>query len=202
MLDKASGVVLGVYKARAGKPGTSLVRVIHAAPELGSPELTLDSRPAVKSLSFTQATPYLSVNPGVHSLGAMRPGDSTPLVSGGHVKLVPGVAYSAIVVGSRGQRVRVVTVVDRGAPLIRPAARGRTGGQASGSSGGKPGSSKPGSVVVKAGDSLWGIARGLLPAGAGDEAIERKVIEIWDRNAKRIGTGDPNLIFAGQRLLV
>jgi len=28
------------------------------------------------------------------------------------------------------------------------------------------------------------------------------VIEIWDRNAKRIGTGDPNLIFAGQRLLV
>ncbi|MGI8506512.1 MAG: DUF4397 domain-containing protein [Solirubrobacteraceae bacterium] len=189
---------------------TSLVRVIHAAPELGSPELTLDSRPAVKSLSFTQATPYLSVNPGVHSLGAMRPGDSTPLLSGVHVKLVPGVAYSAIVVGSRGQRVRLVTVVDRSAPLIRSVAHRRPAGHTpagSGhhkpaSSGGRPASGGSGSVVVEPGDSLWSIARGLLPAGAGDEAIEHKVIEIWDRNAKRIGTGDPNLIFAGQRLLV
>jgi Domain of unknown function (DUF4397)/LysM domain len=196
VLDKASGVALGIYQARPGKPGTSLLRVIHAAPELGSPELTLDSRPAVKSLSFTQATPYLSVNPGVHALGAMRPGDSTPLVSGTHIKLIPGIAYSAVVVGSRGQRVRIVTLIDRGGPLTRPAGQKKA-------SGASHSASRPAkSIVVKAGDSLWSIARATLPDGASNAVIDRKVVEIWDRNAKRIGTGDPNLIFVGQRLLL
>jgi nucleoid-associated protein YgaU len=195
VLDKTSGVTLGIYKARAGKPDTSLVRVIHAAPELGSPELTLDSHPVVKRLGFTQATPYLSVTPGVHSLGAMRPGDTTPLVTVAGVKFMPDVAYSAIVIGSRGQRVRVVTVVDRGAPLTRPAPKAPSGQST-------PASSSASSVVVKPGDSLWSIARHVLPAGSGDPAIEHKVVQIWDRNANRIGTGDPNLIFAGTRLLL
>ncbi len=194
VLDRKSGVGLGVYRTQAGRPGTSLVRVIHAAPELGSPELTLDSKLAVKSLSFTAATPYLSVSPGAHVLGAMKPGTSTSLVPGGTVKLVPGVAYTAVVVGSRGQPVRLVTVIDRGAPLTRPAA---TPG---GSSRGPAASSR--SVMVKPGDSLWSIARSLLPPGANDAAIEHKVTEIWDRNVSRIGTNDPNLIFSGQRLLI
>lgn len=164
------------------------------APELGSPELMLDSKPAVKSLSFTQATPYISVNPGTHTLGAMRPGDSTPLVPGAHMSLVSGRAYSAIVLGSRGQRVRVVTVTDSGAPLTRhasassPAKRASAGG--------------PTSVMVRPGDSLWSIAKDLLPAGASASAIDHRVVQIWDRNRGRIGTGDPSLIFAGQRLLL
>jgi LysM repeat protein len=197
VLDKSSGVTLGIYKARAGKPGTSLVRVIHAAPELGSPELTVDSKEAVKSLAFTQATPYVSLSPGVHTLGAMKPGGKVSLVSGGRVTLASGVAYSAIVVGSRGQRVRVVAVVDRGAPLTRSGSSGSAGSSGSSSS-----NSSPGSVVVKPGDSLWSIARSLLPSGASNVAIEHKVVAIWDANAKRIGTGDPNLIFAGTRLLL
>jgi nucleoid-associated protein YgaU len=196
VLDKVSGVALGIYKAEGGKPGTSLMRVIHAAPELGSPELTLDSKPAVNSLSFTQATPYLSVKPGMHSLGAMKPGNNTPLVSGGRVHLRPGVAYSAIVIGSRGQRVRVVDVIDRGAPLTR-ATHHRTGSRS-----GSRANGSPSTVVVKPGDSLWRIAESVLPAGASNADIERRVVQIWDRNAERIGTGDPNLIFPGQRLLV
>ena len=103
-LDQASGVSLGVYRARSGQPGTSFVRVIHAAPELGAPELELDSKVAVKSLSFTQATPYLSVKPGRHTLSAMKVGDTAPLLSIKGVRLVPGSAYSVIVIGSRGQQ--------------------------------------------------------------------------------------------------
>ncbi len=196
VLDKPSGVALGIYKARSGEPGTSLVRVIHAAPELGSPELMLDSGLVVKSLGFTQATPYLSVNPGVHSLGAMRPGDSTPIVPDVHAKLVAGVAYSVIVLGSRGQQVRVVTVVDGAAPLTRPAARTTTSGTSS------PSSRPAASLVVRPGDSLWSIARRLLSAGASNEAVELKVVEIWNHNVNRIGTGDPNLIFPGTRLVL
>jgi LysM repeat protein len=195
VLDKSSGVTMGIYKARAGKPGTSLVRVIHAAPELGSPELTVDSKEAVKSLAFTQATPYVSLPPGVHTLGAMKPGGTASPVAGGRVTLASGVAYSAIVVGSRGQRVRVVAVVDRGAPLTRSGSGGSAGSSGSSSS-----ASSSGSVVVKPGDSLWSIARSLLPAGASNVAIEHKVVAIWDANANRIGTGDPNLIFSGTRL--
>jgi nucleoid-associated protein YgaU len=201
VLDKSSGVGLGIYKARAGKSGTSLVRVIHAAPELGSPELTVDSKEAVKSLAFTQATPYVSLAPGPHTLGAMKPGGTASLVSGGRVTLSPGVAYSAIVVGSRGQRVRVVAVVDRGAPLTRSGSSGSAGSSGSSSSSSGSSSTGSGSVVVKPGDSLWSIARKLLPSGASNAAIEHKVVAIWGANAKRIGTGDPNLIFSGTRLL-
>jgi nucleoid-associated protein YgaU len=190
-LAETKGVVLGVYKAQAGKAGTSLVRVIHAAPELGSPQLELDSKVVDQSLSFTHATPYLSVNPGVHSLSAMRPGDSTPLLSVKGVKLKPDVAYSAIVLGSRGQMVRVVTVVDRGAPLTRPSAKHQV-----------LAASPTGWVTVQSGDSLWRIASRVVGADASNAQVERELVAIWNANAARIGTGDPNLIFPGQRIHV
>lgn len=196
VLDKKSGVSLGVYRVQRGRPGSSLVRVIHAAPELGSPELTLDAKVAATSLNFTAATRYLSVSPGAHVVGAVKPGTSTALVPGARVTLRSGVSYSAMVIGSRGRLVRVVTVVDRGAPLTRPSTRASTAGAAS------QASTNGGSIMVKPGDSLWSIARGLLPAGASDAEIEHRVVEIWDRNAHRIGTNDPNLIFSGQRLLI
>jgi hypothetical protein len=47
VLEKSMKVWLGIYQAKGDKPGTSLVRVIHGAPELGSPELTIDGKPAV-----------------------------------------------------------------------------------------------------------------------------------------------------------
>jgi Tfp pilus assembly protein FimV len=112
---------------------------------------------------------------------------------------VPGVAYSAIVVGSRGQPVRVVRVVDKGAPLARPVSltkmvkpgpmNGSTMGTAS-------------SAVVRPGDSMWSIARRLVGPAASNEEVQKKLVAVWDMNAKRIGTGDPNMIFPGQRLIL
>jgi hypothetical protein len=197
VLDKPSGVSFGVYRAEAGKPGTDLIRVIHAAPELGSPQVDLDSKVVVNRLNYTQATPYLSVAAGVHSLAAMRPGDTAPLVSDKGVRFVPGAAYTAIVVGSRGQRLRVVTVVDRGAPLTRPATKSTKATRS------KPAASAAVAsrfVVVGRGDSLWSIARRILGPDASNAAVQQKLHSIWNLNARRIGTGDPNLIFPGQRL--
>jgi hypothetical protein len=199
VLDKPSGigVQLGVYQAQGGRAGTSLVRVIHAAPELGTPMIHVGSHIADRMLAYRSATPYVSVAPGVDSVRAMKPslmkpGDPT-LVNVHGVRFAPGVAYSAVVVGSRGQMVRVVTVVDRGAPLTRSASTAAAGNRAAASGG---------LITVKPGDSLWSIARSLLPAGASNSEIDRKLVEIWDRNAHRIGTNDPNLIFSGQRLIV
>lgn len=191
--ERGMRVWLGIYKAKGGKAGTSLVRVIHGAPELGAPELTVDGKQAVTSLAYRQATPYVSLPAGTHTLGAMRPGDSTPLVPDAHMTVMPGKAYSAIVLGTRGQRVRVVSLVDRGAPLAR-----KPSSNATPASTGTAGHSR--TVVVRPGDSLWAIARRLVGPKASNAAVEHKLVTIWDLNQERIGTGDPNLIFPGTPL--
>ena len=56
--------------------------------------------------------------------------------------------------------------------------------------------------TVRAGDCLWSIAERLLPAGAGIAEIEAEVQRLWRLNAARIGTGDPNLIYAGTELVL
>jgi nucleoid-associated protein YgaU len=151
----------------------------------------VDGKEAVKSLGYRKATPYVPLPAGAHTLGAMRPGSSAPLVSA-HVSTAADTAYSAIVLGTRGPRVRVVSLVDRGPPLTRKGAKATpVGTHASGA---------PGTMVIRSGDSLWAIARRLVGPRASDEAVETKLVAIWNLNAGRIGTGDPNLIFPGTRL--
>jgi hypothetical protein len=54
--------------------------------------------------------------------------------------------------------------------------------------------------VVEPGQSLWVIAQGVVgrPASIGEIAFE--VGRLWRLNAVRIGTGNPDLIYAGQEL--
>ncbi|MGN6588354.1 MAG: LysM peptidoglycan-binding domain-containing protein [Solirubrobacterales bacterium] len=54
--------------------------------------------------------------------------------------------------------------------------------------------------VVQPGDCLWRIAADLLGPGADTQAIEDEVGRLWRLNEDRIGTGDPNLIYAGTEL--
>jgi hypothetical protein len=51
--------------------------------------------------------------------------------------------------------------------------------------------------VVRAGESLWSIATALLPGGASNGEIAVEVQQLWQLNKVRIGTGDPDLTFAG-----
>jgi LysM domain len=51
--------------------------------------------------------------------------------------------------------------------------------------------------TVVSGECLWSIAEGVLPTGATDAKIAVEVARLWQLNATRIGTGDPNLILAG-----
>jgi nucleoid-associated protein YgaU len=198
----SGGVQLGIYRAAGGKPGTSLVRAIHAAPELGSPMFMLDSHTMADRLPYAHATPYFSIMPGSYSLSAMKPwlmqpGDPTLLDVKG-VNFMPGAAYSVIAVGSRGQMVRLVRVVDRGAPLTRPVSLTNMvkPEPMTGSSMGSPGS-----VMVRPGDSLWSIASRMLGPSASGEEIHTKLMAVWTMNENQIGT-DPNLIFPGQRLML
>jgi nucleoid-associated protein YgaU len=54
--------------------------------------------------------------------------------------------------------------------------------------------------VVRAGESLWSIAKAMLPGGTSNAAIAREVRRLWRLNSRRIGTGDPGLIYAGTEL--
>lgn len=54
--------------------------------------------------------------------------------------------------------------------------------------------------VVRSGDNLWSIARGLLGVEASPAKIAGEVHRLWRLNAERIGTGDPDLIMVGQTL--
>jgi nucleoid-associated protein YgaU len=96
----------------------------------------------------------------------------------------------------------VVSLVDRGAPLARKPgaslARKPPSKTAAGGTGAPSG--QPRTVVVRPGDSLWAIAQKLLGPRASAPAVERKLVAIWNLNAIRIGTGDPNLIFPGTHL--
>src|SRR3954470_20209575 len=85
-----------------------------------------------------------------------------------------------------------VTAVHRGS-------RGRS--EQKGGSGNR-GASGPASthVVVERGQSLWAIAQGLTGGRVGIARIASVVARLWELNAGRIGTGDPNLIYPGQTL--
>ena len=76
--------------------------------------------------------------------------------------------------------------------------------QSSGGSGdGVGGGSASGSGsthVVAPGQSLWVIAQGILGRPASIARIAFEVGRLWQLNAARIGSGDPDLIYAGQEL--
>lgn len=58
------------------------------------------------------------------------------------------------------------------------------------------------SHVVRPGESLWSIAADLLGDRATVARVAREVDRLWELNDERIRTGDPDLLFAGTRLML
>jgi nucleoid-associated protein YgaU len=53
---------------------------------------------------------------------------------------------------------------------------------------------------VRPGESLWLIAEQMLGERANDAQVAAEVQRLWQLNADRIGTGNPDLVYAGQEL--
>src|SRR5437763_500297 len=102
------------YTDGAPRPGKARIRMIHAAPELGSPDVRLGKRPIAEEVSYTAATPYLTVSPGTYTLEVMKPGDGSgkPIVEKPGVALSAGTTSTAFLLGSRGEATRVVVASD------------------------------------------------------------------------------------------
>ena len=102
---------------------------------------------------------------------------SAPSVSAKPPARAPSSATGVQTVRARSTSSVAVVVGDRGA-----AARG------------------DGTHVVRAGESLWSIARDMLGGTASIAQIAREVNRLWELNKDRIGTGDRNLLMIGTRL--
>src|SRR3954470_3685242 len=100
-----------VYRDGHARGGKARLRVIHAAPELGSPNVRLGERTIAEKLSFKDATPYISVAPGSYALSVVRPG-STSAVFTKQVSVSAGAATTAILTGSGGAPAMVITATD------------------------------------------------------------------------------------------
>src|SRR4051794_29573818 len=77
----SKGFQIEVYKDGAARGKKARLRVIHAAPELGSPNVRLGQRTIAEKLEFKEATPYLTVAPGSYALSVVRPGSSSAVFS-------------------------------------------------------------------------------------------------------------------------
>jgi hypothetical protein len=56
--------------------------------------------------------------------------------------------------------------------------------------------------VVVAGESLWAIGSDLLGRDASAAQVAREVQRLWELNRDRIGTGDPDLLYVGTKLML
>ena len=64
----------------------------------------------------------------------------------------------------------------------------------------RAGALKGGTYVVRPGDSLWRIARASVGGSPSNARLAREVQRLWDLNGVKIGTGNPDLIYPGQRI--
>ena len=118
-LDSKPLLVLEEGRAEAG---TSRVRVVHAAPELGAVDVELGNQRVAKDVAFGDVSGYTGTGPGAYALSVTNPADGTTIAARGAVTLTAGTSSTAFVVGSAGEPVNVVVASDRmAAPRGAPA---------------------------------------------------------------------------------
>ena len=125
---------LHVYPDARPAAGTAKLRVIHAAPELGTPDISLGGRPIAQAVAFGSSTPYLTVTPGSQTLTVVSPHGNRTLASG-QVTLAAGTATTAVVIGTAGEPVRVASGEDA---TVTPGGPPETGLGGLASGGGRP----------------------------------------------------------------
>src|SRR4051794_33677655 len=120
---KGDGAELQVFKDGKPKRGKALLRAIHAAPELGEPDVRVGDRAVAEKLTYGKATDYVDVPPGSSDISVTRAGgEGGALATKSGVPLTAGTATTALIVGSKGEPTRILTISDgTAAPAGAPA---------------------------------------------------------------------------------
>lgn len=106
------GIDLRAYPEGKASGGEAGLRVIHAAPELGTATIRAGDRKLADELSFRQATSYATVAPGTYQVSARDPSSGERVASAGSVAAPAGTTTTAVMIGSRGRALRGVALED------------------------------------------------------------------------------------------
>jgi hypothetical protein len=119
----SAGFDLKVLRDGTAAPKDAKVRVVHAAPELGKPDIRLGDRTIAQGVEFRSDTGYLKVDPGASKLAVTRPTGGAPVLQK-RVPLAAGTATTVILAGSGGSEARLIAVNDA---TVTPAGAPHTG---------------------------------------------------------------------------
>lgn len=135
-LAKGKSAQLRSFADGAARAGIARLRMIHASPELGSPNLIVGGKVIAKAAPYGADTGYTDFKPGSYKVMVENPADNSTVIPTATVPLVAGSTTTAVLVGSRGEMARWVLVDDATAA---PTAAPQTGlGGLAGDDGGRP----------------------------------------------------------------
>jgi len=136
-LAQGKSGTLKVYPDGVARGKVARLRMIHASPELGEPNVTLGDRQVAESAVYTTATKYWTVAPGDYPLSVADPKSGKAAIASDPISLSAGTASTAVLVGSAGEQERVVLLTD---DSVGPAAAPQAGfgGLAGTGDGGRP----------------------------------------------------------------
>lgn len=105
-------ISLEVLDNEAPESGQARMRVVHAAPELDETDVLLNRRVAAESVAPGDATDYASYKPGNYDLQLREPGGEGEAFAQATLAANAGTSWTAVVVGSSGEQLRVVALED------------------------------------------------------------------------------------------
>ena len=105
------GLDLKVLRNGTAAPGDAKLRIVHAAPELGKPDIRLGDRTLAQGLEFRSDSGYVKVDPCAYKLSVARPNGGKAVLSM-KLALAAGTASTVVVAGSGGSEARLIEVAD------------------------------------------------------------------------------------------
>jgi Domain of unknown function (DUF4397) len=118
-----SDLAIQILRNGTAIPREAKLRIVHAAPELGTPDFRLGDRTIAQGLGFRDATKYVTVDPGTYTLAVTRPDGGDPVFKR-RVSLAAGTATTVVAAGSGGSPQRLIEVDDA---TVTPAGAPHTG---------------------------------------------------------------------------
>jgi hypothetical protein len=104
------------------KPGVARLRLIHAAMELGEPNVVVGGKTVAREVPYQAVSPYFDLPPDSYPVSLNDPETGEPVLAT-RVSLAAGTTSTAAVVGSRGEPARAVLLSDAtAAPAAAPEA--------------------------------------------------------------------------------
>jgi hypothetical protein len=110
-LTTDDGGELRIFRDRGATASLARLRMIHAAPELGNADIAIDGEVVAKDAAYTDATDYLQLEPGDYRVDVESPKNGDTVLTDS-VSLASGTSNTALLVGSQGERARIVVVED------------------------------------------------------------------------------------------